>query len=161
MKRARMTFVLAPRPFVQVACVCERVLVETDNVPSLIRIADTYHLELPQALPADTAAAVNLTVYVSLKSGDVVGEHEIGLKLNRPDGLASEKRPWPAEFRGEAHGVSLRLNFTIANPAYGLYWFDVLWDGDEILTRIPLRLTPPKTLAPTVDSVPIGLNRTK
>jgi hypothetical protein len=23
---------------------------------------------------------------------------------------------------------------------YGLYWFDVVWEGKEVLTRIPFRL---------------------
>lgn len=31
----------SPKPFVQVACVCEKVLRESDSVPSLIRILDT------------------------------------------------------------------------------------------------------------------------
>jgi hypothetical protein len=128
-----------PKPFVQIACICEKVLVEPDNVPTLIRVVDTYFLDLLENAPPGIQVGLPLTAFVSLKSGDVVGEFEVGLQLTAPD---SEERPirmWPVEFRGAENGVNMKVAFTLANPKLGLYWFDVLW-GEEVLTRIPFRL---------------------
>ncbi|MEO7270387.1 MAG: hypothetical protein ABIX28_05585 [Vicinamibacterales bacterium] len=137
-----------PKPFVQTACVCEKVLVESDGVPSLIRIVDTYTVELPMELPPGYKTATDLTVFVSLKSGDVVGEHEIGLRLNGPDGKARPVRRWPVRLNGQEHGANVRIAFTLTSPEYGLYWFDVLW-GDEVLTRVPFRLKAKTPAAPS------------
>src|SRR4051812_1385162 len=127
-----------PRPFIQAACVCEKVLVEPDSVASVIRMVDTYFLEVPtEPLPPNIKPLLELTVFVSLKSGDVTGEHEVGLRLNAPDKQSQPVRKWPAEFRGGEAGVSLKVTFSLADPKFGLYWFDVLWN-DEVLTRIPL-----------------------
>ena len=63
-----------PKPFVQAACICEKVLVEPDKVASLIRVVDTYFLERPkEPLPPNVEARLDLTIFVSLKSGDVTG----------------------------------------------------------------------------------------
>jgi hypothetical protein len=132
-----VTTVTNPKPFVQAACICEKVLIEPDNVASLIRIVDT--LTLPDRLPPDTLIAPILILFVSLKSGDVVGEHEVGLQLNSPDGKASPRRKWPVVFSGGEHGANLKFEFGLQPPQVGLYWFDVLWDED-VLTRVPFRL---------------------
>jgi hypothetical protein len=129
-----------PRPFVQAACVCEKVLIEPDNVASLIRIVDTYTLRLPDETPVlPGVLGLDLSAFVSLKSGDVVGQFEIGLQLTDPEGSKQPIRKWPVILNGGEHGANLRLNFVLANPKHGLYWFDVLWN-DEALTRIPFRI---------------------
>jgi hypothetical protein len=131
-----------PKPWVQIACVCEKVLIEPDNVASLIRIVDTYLIDTPPPeLPTDFKVGMELTAFISLKSGDVVGESEIGLRLITPDDDQHPFRMWPVEFRGGESGVNLKIGFGLATPKFGLYWFDVLWK-DEVLTRIPFRLKP-------------------
>jgi hypothetical protein len=143
-----------PKPLVQVACICEKVLIEPDNVPSLIRVVDTYTLELPGSEPpAGFRFGVNLTVFVSLKSGDVVGEFEVGLRLTAPDSTEHPVRTWPVEFRGDEHGANLTIAFSLQEPKFGLYWFDVLW-GDDVLTKIPLRLKPRSTESTVAEAVP-------
>src|SRR4051812_46351347 len=137
------------RPHVQIACVCEKVLIESDNVPSLIRVVDTYTLAMPsqELVPPHIMMGVDLIAFVSLKSGDVVGEFEVGLRLNLPDNSDRPIRKWRTDFKGGEAGVNLKIAFTLPNPALGMYWFDVLW-GDDILTRIPFRLKasdPPPT----------------
>lgn len=126
----------------QVACICEKVLREPDSVPSLIRIVDTYMVEpLPAELPPSVKPALPLTIFVGLKSGEVLGEHTIGLRLTKPDGSLGPIREWPMMFeRGEGeHGVNLQIGFALQVEDFGVYWFDVLWAG-EVLTRIPLRV---------------------
>lgn len=126
------------KPLVQVACVCEKVLTEPDNVSSLIRIVDTYHLTVPEGKKFEDGV-VELTAYIALKSGDVTGEHTVGLRLVPPDGGETQTHRWPVVFDGGEHGATLKIAFVLPHPRSGLYWFDVLW-GEEVLTKIPVRL---------------------
>jgi hypothetical protein len=130
---------LSPKPLVQVACVCEKVLIERDDVPSLIRIVDTYNLRVPPDAPLPPGAAVDLTAFISVKSGEVVGAVEIGLRLKDPDGELQPPRKWPVVLNGGEHGANLTIAFALLRPKSGLYWFDVLW-REEVLTSIPFRL---------------------
>ena len=116
-------------------------LVEPDKVASVIRIVDTYFLEIPpDPLPPGLTPMINLTAFIALKSGDVVGNFDVGVRLRRPEETKEgEIRKWHVEFRGEESGVHLRIEFVVKEPKLGLYWWDVLW-GDDVLTRIPFRL---------------------
>lgn len=130
-----------PKPLVQVACICEKVLREPDNVASLIRIVDTFQVEpLPEPLPTGLKGALPLTIFIQLRSGEVEGEHAIALRLLRPDGRTNT-RSWTLRFNGGEHGANLQIAFMLETPEFGLYWFDVMW-GDETLTRMPLRVLP-------------------
>ena len=126
------------KPFVAAACVCEKVLQEKDDVASLMRIVDTFTLQAVN-LPPGFEPMVSLTVFVSVKSGDVTGQHEIGLVLRSPDGKRHDVRKWPVVLNGGEHGAHLVLNFNLTKPKMGLYWFDVVW-GEDNLTSIPFRL---------------------
>lgn len=133
-----------PKPLVQVACVCERVLREHDGVASLIRIVDTYTVEPSLA----GNPVLPLTIFLSFKSGDVVGEHTISMRIIKPDGAIGPSRQWPLLFNGGEHGSSLQLGFVLVPQEIGLYWFDVLWTDDEVLARIPLRVQFKKPVPP-------------
>ena len=132
---------MPPKPYVQVACVCEKALLESDGVVSLIRVVDTYIMDAPSALPSGVGVAVNLTVVVMLKSGEAVGEHQVEIRLTGPDGISNALGSWAVILNGGEHGANVKIDVGIASNKYGLYWFDVMW-GDEPLTRIPLRLKP-------------------
>ena len=137
-----------PKPLVQAACVCERVIVEPDNVPSLIRVVDTYFLSpIPPNL--GVPAAVELTLFICLRSGDVRGEFEVAIRFVPPDNKTSIRR-WAVDFgEGAENGVNLRIAFLLQEPKLELYWFDLLW-GEEVLTRIPVRFKP-RSEEPTLD----------
>jgi hypothetical protein len=128
------------KPWVQAACVCERVLVEQDRVPSLIRIVDTYTMAVPPEPIEGAVVTTTLTAFVSVKSGSAVGHFEIGLRLVDPEGKMGPVRKWHIELRGDEHGANLKVDFALPNAKMGLYWFDVLWTDDDLLTRIPFRL---------------------
>lgn len=136
------------KPLVQVACVCEKVLIEPDSVTTLVRIVDTYLLAIPPGTPLPPNTAVQLTAFVSLKSGEVIGEFDVGLRLKDPDGQMKTPRKWPVVLNGGEHGANLRIDFALVTPKIGLYWFDVLW-GDDVLTSIPFRL---KYAEPSVET---------
>jgi hypothetical protein len=129
-----------PKPFVAVACVCERVLQEKDNVNSVVRIVDTFNIEMPQGLPPGIKPAVPITLFVSLKSGDVTGAYDVELRLKSPSGKTSPTLKWPVALGGGEQGVNAVLNVTIAEPEFsGIYWMDVVWES-EMLTSIPFKL---------------------
>lgn len=112
------------KPYVAAACVVERVLIEPDSVVSLIRIVDTYHLDIPEPLPQGFRAALSVTVFVAVKSGDVTGQHEIGLVLRKPNGQTGEPQKWPVVFTGGEQGANLKLDFNLVgepgqSPALG------------------------------------------
>ena len=99
-----------------------------------------------------------LTLFVSIKSGDITGEHRIGIRLREPDGTQKPKHDWPIVLKGGQDGANLKIEFTIATPKDGLYWFDVLWEEEEILlTSIPVSIkvvTQTQSGPPQAESVP-------
>ena len=150
------------RPLVAVACVCEKVLQEPDNVASLIRIVDTLTLPAEGAGEAEAIrhVALPITLFISLKSGDLSGSHEIGLVMRSPDGRVFGPQRWPFVFQGAEHGVNLTVNSMIVGqqpgrpPGPGLYWADVIWGQDEVLTSIPIRIKQ----APASNAQPLDSN---
>lgn len=131
------------KPFVAVAAICEKVLHEKDGVLSVIRIVDTFYVQPPSDVAPNVVPSVRLNALVSLKSGDVIGESDVSFKFRTPGGrtLNSPER-FPVLFNGGEHGVNVITTFTLQLPAgeaYGLYWFDVLWNS-EVLTSVPFKL---------------------
>jgi len=132
------------KPFVQIACVCEQAMVESDNVVSVIRVVDTFAVHLPEESPEGVKLAITLNLVVMLKSGDIKGEYEVALILRQPNKKSGELRKWPVVFEGGEHGVNAKIQFNLVQPQFGLYWIDVVWK-DETLTSIPFRLKPAET----------------
>ena len=131
-----------PKPYVQVATLCENVLTEPDKVSSVIRIVDTMYLSLPEGLQLDPneVGAVMLKAFISLKSGDVRGEYDIPIVFRAPSGKKAElPTKWHVSFLGGESGATLTVNFTLPVKEFGLYWFDVMWEG-EVLTSFPVKL---------------------
>jgi hypothetical protein len=80
--------------------------------------------------------------FISLKSGDVTGEHRVELVLENPLGERKTISPvggWTVVLKGGVHGANLRLQFPLGVRNFGLCWFDVMFDG-AVLTRMPLML---------------------
>ena len=128
------------KPYVSVACVCEKVLQEKDGVLSAIRLVDTFHLQPLPGAPADAKGILPLTALVALKSGDVTGTFELRMQVRSPSGKVVDiPEKWPVILAGGEQGVQLVMQFHLPVPEFGLYWFDVLWNGD-VLTSFPLKL---------------------
>ena len=129
------------KPLVSVATCCEKVLVERDGVTSAIRIVDTFYVpESPTGEGIAQHVAVPVSVLIVLKSGDVVGESDISLQLNAPDGtvIAFPDR-FPLLLTGGEQGANINVNFLLPAQKPGLYWLEVLW-GVDVLTKIPIKL---------------------
>jgi hypothetical protein len=129
-----------PKPYVQVAAVCESALEEKDGVFSAIRIIDTITVEAePPSLPQNIVPTVQFAIVVFLKSGDVTGQSRVSIKMRRPSGAVVEAGSWPIVLNGGEHGANIIAKTRLETGEVGLFWFDVHWN-DEVLTRIPLRL---------------------
>lgn len=128
-------------PFVQAACICEKVIQDKDDIFSLIRIVDTYYLQPIKDVPEGAVGAIELSVFVSVKSGDLNGSYEMSLALRNPIGEVKKltEKPLPVVLTGGEHGFNLNVHFMLEVKRFGLFWFDVIW-GDELLTSIPLKL---------------------
>lgn len=131
-----------PGPYVTVAALCENVLVDVTNALSLIRIVDRIdhtHMgsEVPDQMPP---VPINLKVVIALKPGDARGRHALKLRPEAPSGQQHVAIEVPVLFESEDRGVNLTANLGMQLDQEGLWWFDVLLNEDQLLTRIPLRL---------------------
>jgi hypothetical protein len=125
------------KPYVQAAMICDNIIQDKDNVFSAIRIVDT--LTLPAQLPpaGDLKPTVHLKLFVSIKSGDVTGSHEVSFRLKKPDGSYAKKDAgkYPVELLGQTNGATFMLSLVI-DPVLGHHLIEVLFDG-ELLTAVP------------------------
>lgn len=132
------------KPLIAVAACCEKVLIERDGVVSAIRIVDTYYIpsmpanDVPTSMRGGTTAQVS--VLISLKSGDVSGSSQLSVSLEKPDGTRAEiGEKWPVVLTGGEQGMNLVINLGLPAQKLGLYWLEVLWNG-EPLTKVPIKL---------------------
>jgi hypothetical protein len=128
------------KPLVSVACVCEKILQEKDGVLSAIRLVDTIYIErMVEALPENLKPGFQIAALVSLKSGDIIGEQEVRVVLRKPSGEVNDIGKWKVVLQGGEHGANFALNFMLSGTEFGLFWFDVIWQG-EVLTSMPLKV---------------------
>jgi hypothetical protein len=144
------------KPFVAAAFICERIMEEKDSVLSAIRIIDTYQTKLVNVQgdaggPVVPTAAntldlagqhLEMSALIMLRAGAVSGQHKLSLVMRNPDGKEKEMGQFPVNFalNDPVEAAQIKARFVMAgdNPS-GLYWIDVVWDG-EALTSIPIRL---------------------
>jgi hypothetical protein len=124
-------------PHLTAALICERVLQEQDGVASAIRVIDrVYFAEGPDG--ELLAPAHPITLLVIFKSGSARGRFSIAVRLEKPSGQDAPVLETPVFFEGEERGINLIVQTAFQPEEQGLYWFDVLFEGERV-TRIPLR----------------------
>ena len=129
-----------PKPLVAVACLCEKILQEKDNVLSAIRMIDTVFVEqVPQNLPEGMKAGFQMSALISLKSGAVTGEQQIAITLRTPSGEKRSVGEWDVVFNGGEHGVNFTVSLLMSGSEFGLFWLDVIW-RNEVLTSVPIKV---------------------
>lgn len=128
-------------PYLAAAFLCEKILQEKDEIVSIIRIVDRVTVTVPDAPFPETLPPVplNLSAFISLKSGNARGRHTIKWRTETPAGIKLPEQLLSALFEGEDKGVNLILALNMIVDQEGVYWFDVLLE-DQLLTRIPLRV---------------------
>jgi hypothetical protein len=128
-------------PYLIAALLCERVLQEKDETVSIIRMIDRITLTAPASQSPETLPPLplNLTLFLSFKSGSARGRNTIKLRIETPSGLKLPEQLIPILFEGEDRGANLILALNMVVDQEGVYWFDILLE-EEFITRIPLRV---------------------
>jgi len=132
------------KPRLAAAVLCERVLLEKDDVASIIRLVDTFYVQVPKQLPADAKPAIQLTVLLSFKRGDKPdsGQHQARLKLQGPTGKIQEL-PIAMDFvfkPGDVASTNLIIIIQLGVKEFGRFRFDVFVDGEGPIAEIPFML---------------------
>jgi hypothetical protein len=132
-------------PYLNSAVFCEKVLRETDGVPTLVRVFDRWTVQGNS--PAMPVSVVSAMLYIALRSGTFRGGGSVTVKPTTPSGQPMPQMAFPVQFEGDEDrgpGVIAELKFPAAEP--GAYWFEisVMPDADtnaaQILTQLPLRV---------------------
>jgi hypothetical protein len=132
--------------------VAEKVLVEADGVPSIIRIIDVFSFQRNPGIPVESQP-IFMYVIASVRFEETEpSEHVLQLQLVRPSG---ETKPIgdPHQLKSEPKvtgvvGIPSGFNFIsiigVIPTETGVHYIVLFMDGREI-TRAPI------TLAPTTD----------
>jgi hypothetical protein len=131
--------------YLNFAVICERVLRETDDVLSFIRVVDQVNVTIvappgadaPQELPQ--ASSVALTLAIGLKSDGYTGPVTVKLWVEAPTGSRLPEFQTTQEIALADRGVNLIFPMQLPVRDEGIYWFFVEVSGD-VLTRVPLRI---------------------
>jgi hypothetical protein len=130
-------------PYVIAFVVCERILVEADNITSAIRIIDTITIGVDQTPPVGESAAFTLSMLLILKAGDARGERTLNVRVVTPERppVTHPVTNWTFTFNDpDESGQNMRIA-----PLYliwagdGLYYFEVVVGG-TVLARTPIRV---------------------
>jgi hypothetical protein len=131
------------RPYLIHAFVCEKVLVERDNVPSYIRAIDEITLHVAQPLQRGDVVPVNANLVLGIRPGpkERTGLHDLVIERVGPSQDRKLFFQKDVEFKDrEDDCLSIGFAIYLAWDADGLYWFDIFLDK-RLLGRVPLRLS--------------------
>ena len=137
-----------PRPHVTAALLCESVLQESNGTLSVVRIADKVGYD-PTGMPEGFRPAFKISGLISLKAGPVVGDHNLKVVVENPQGKRTQIYELALKLMGRDQGQNLIVTLNLGIEHDGLHWFDVIFDDDEVLTRIPLMVMQEAAAAPT------------
>lgn len=126
-----------PRPWVQLAALCQSALTENTGQLSIIRIVDRWVVVGPTSTMQP--ANIQLMLAIILKSDQMRGQYQLKIRLRSPLGITTEGPDLPALFEGDDRGVQAILPAGILATEPGLYWFEILVE-EELVTRVPLRI---------------------
>lgn len=134
----------AEKPRLAAAVLCERVLVEKDEVLSLVRLIDTFYVHVPKQLPEHANPVVQLTALLAFKRGDEsdTSTHQANLKIQGPTGPVRDL-PVMLDFffkPGEISSANLVLNINLGVKEFGRFRLDVFVDEEGPIAQIPFML---------------------
>jgi hypothetical protein len=144
-------------PYLCGAFICEKVLQEKDGVLSAIRIVDRiYHRavgrDAPENMPPVT---LDLKMLLIFKSGKARGRYDVEVRPILPSQRVLQAVSLPMHLEGDDdRGANLIVNLAFQATEEGLYWFEVLVNGESI-TRVPLRIVYQRVSMSTSGATPI------
>lgn len=159
----------SPKPYVQVATLCEKLLQEKDGVFSAIRIVDTFGVVMPEnlmdGLPDGVKPGLTMHLMVCLKAGDAT-DGVLSIQMFGPTKPnPAQEVPvtfgtgnlaaWAGDPDAQRHtaGANLAIGLVVGVTKVGNCRIELKWNG-EPLTTIPFRLVaaPQSTVEPTEPS---------
>ena len=130
-------------PHLIAALLCERVLIEKDNVISVIRVIDRLNVaavgpEAPDEMPE---VPLNHTLFLAFKSDAAHGPVPVKVTMTLPSGIDHSRPLFEGTFhfeggaKGHNHVTAIQGSLKEAGP----YWLNV-YVSDELVTRTPLEV---------------------
>ena len=136
-------------PYLSVATFCEQVIEDKSGVLSLIRIVDRldFIIQGPNAPEEMPVSNFNLTLVLTLKSGDARGSHEVKIVPELPSGETLSPSILSVHLEGGNRGADLISKFDMPLAMPGVYWFKIYIDG-EFLTQTPIEVIYTRVVSP-------------
>lgn len=135
---AKHTPEVTVRPFVQCALLCEKVLVERDNVFSAIRVVDVFYVEELPERGGREKPAMRVSALLSVRGGP--GKTIVRFVLRTP-GKETTSNPMTIDLPGGKQGTNLILQISIPLHAAGDGALEFHLDG-EPAAKIPFQIMP-------------------
>ena len=124
----------APRtPLIAHAVLCEKVLVETDGVLTLVRVVDQLNVA------PGSPAIVRLYLVLGFKSETDAEQLGLKVRMQHPDGHEDPMLGFDLDLAGSGGGSTLFVRLALSLTERGLYWFNVRL-SDLVVARVPLRI---------------------
>ena len=137
-------------PYLKAAVFCENVIEGKDGVLSIIRVIDRLTVtaagpEAPVEMPPFGGVLKLVLMFIS---GRARGNHAVEVKVEKPDGTATNAWTGTVFLEGEDRGANVIMEMSTEFKLEGLYWFDLIFDGSPI-TRVPFRVIYQRALGGT------------
>jgi hypothetical protein len=134
------------RPWLNLAVICEKILQERDGAISIIRVIDRWNFV--GAAKEMGPQVMRFHFFIMFRAGILRGKQRIHIRPHSPSGQDLPAMEFPVLFEGDdERGIAVATEAQIGVDQEGLYWFDVYLE-DELVTRMPLRVTYQQTGMP-------------
>jgi len=149
-RKSRARTSIKTLPLVGAAVLCDQVLLEKDDTPTVVRITNKMivqglGIDPPEDMPE---GLVEVTVFLVLRAGGAIGPHTIQLRLQHPDNRFGPRGfRLPIVFATPAQEARITIHARLRVRLPGHHWIDVLCDGAR-LTRIPLEVEYQRVVEP-------------
>jgi len=125
------------RPFLNLATLCERYILEPDGGLTLFRIIDRF--TIVGTTPEMPIANITFNLVVGFRAGEMSGPLDITISVLSPDAQRIQEVTIPVIFEAPQDRMVLsvgQMNLSLSQP--GQYWI-VIKLAEEEYTRIPLK----------------------
>lgn len=126
------------RPYLNLATICERYILEPDGALTLFRVVDRF--TVTGITPEMPITSISFNLIVSFKAGDFRGPLDLFLCIQSPSAGPVQELRIPVVFEApEEKAAQMVGQVTVSAAEPGLYWILVKL-GEEEYTRIPFRI---------------------
>lgn len=150
---------VAATPVIATAVICEKLLIEKDDVVSAIRIVDRLTVtDIPDDFVQEVdgkpvAALTGLKLLVMFKARGASGERHVLIETVLPSGRKIKSQEVTINFLPGTSGANVRADLPVFPKEEGIHWYLVKLDG-KTLTRAPLEVVHGKSPSRDEDGSP-------